>query len=190
MKKAAAGLSIAVSVILVIIIFILNWENGRLRTYKNALEKSVILLNENLMQYQQSEKNREKVENTASSYLKWKFVLKEQLDQSAQIFKDKAASLKNANKDKALASLLYYNLGLNQTINMDFDSAINSFEEAVRLDPKNGYGYYNLGLLYSTYKNDTAKAVDCYKKYIQIFPNGLYTAVVKERIKQLERAGI
>lgn len=184
------GFYSAAFVVLLVIVSVLSWKNVALNNYKLALENNIVLLNENLVLSQKSEADRVKAEDTASSYLKWKFVLKEQVDQSIEVLKDKAAFLRNASKDKALAALLYYNLGLAETINTDFNSAIGSFEEAVKLDPKNGYSYYNLGLLYSTYKGDLARALSCYKKYLEIFPDGLYAAVVKERIKQLEGVNI
>jgi len=161
-------------------------QNAKLSDHVKMLEKNIFLLNENLMQYQRSEKERPDAGSGAADYLKWKFLLKEQVDQTVQIFSDKAAALKNSGKDKILASLLYYNVGLAQTMNSNFSAATEAFEEAIKLDPKNGYGYYNLGMLYSTYKKDKAKALYCYKKYMEIFPKGVYSGVVKNRINQLE----
>ncbi|MCX5665632.1 MAG: hypothetical protein NT036_01085 [Candidatus Omnitrophica bacterium] len=161
-------------------------QNAKLNSYVKMLEKNIYLLNENLLQYQQSDKEKSAAGNEAVSYLNWKYLLKEQVDQTAQIFSDKAAALKSAGKDKILDSLLYYNAGLAQTMNSNFSAAIAAFEEAVRLDPKNGYGYYNLGMLYRAYSKDNAKALYCYKKYMEIFPRGIYSSVVKSRIDQLE----
>ncbi len=186
-KQSAINLPIILSIVLAVILSVSLWQNHRARIYEAILEKNIFLLNENLMQYQRSDKEMVfGADNEAASYLKWKFVLKEQVDQTTQIFSDKAAALKNAGKDKVLASLLYYNAGLAQTVNSDFSSAIAAFEEAVRLDPKNGYGYYNLGMLYWAYGKNKAKALHCYKKYMEIFPRGIYSGVVKARIDQLE----
>jgi hypothetical protein len=43
-------------------------------------------------------------------------------------------------------------------------------------------------MLYYTYKNDNAKALYCYKRYMEIFPRGIYSIVVRSRIKQLEES--
>jgi tetratricopeptide (TPR) repeat protein len=187
-KKMPVNIPGLVSAVVVLILLVSLWQNYSLLAYQAILEKNIFLLNENLAQYQRSEKIGPNAGSEAAAYLKWKFVLKEQVEQTAQILSDKATALKNAGKDKALASLIYYNAGLAQTMNSNFSDAVVSFEEAVKLDPKNGYAYYNLGMLYYTYKNDNAKALYCYKRYMEIFPRGIYSIVVRSRIKQLEES--
>lgn len=178
---------IIISIGLAVISALLLWQNSRQRVYEIALEKNIYLLNENLLKFQERGNGISGAQNDAADYLKWKFVLKEQIDQTAQIFTDKASALKNAGKDKQLAALLYYNLGLAQTMGTNFGPAIEAFEESIALDPRLGYSYYNLGILYSTYIGNLPKAVSFYKKYLEVFPKGLYAGVVTERIKQLER---
>ncbi|MDP3791094.1 MAG: tetratricopeptide repeat protein [Candidatus Omnitrophota bacterium] len=183
-----AGISAALSIIFFIGLSAFYVQNIRLKSHEAALEKNIISLNENLQQCLLSEKGRTKAENDAASYLKWRYVLKDQVDQTARMFNDRINTMKGAKKDKSLTALLYYNLGLAHTINADFALALDAFEEAIKLDPSSGYSYYNLGLLYSAYKDDPKKALECYKKYMEISPKGLYAQTVKERIKTLERS--
>ena len=188
-KKIAPNVLVIILIGLVVILLISLWQNHRSMAYEAVLERNIFLLNENLMQYQNLGKKTTGKGDEAVDYLRWKYLLKEQVDQTAQIFSDKAAALKSAGKDTALASLLYYNLGLTQVMNSNFPAAIEAFEEAVKLDPKNGYGYYNLGMLYYAHLKDKAKALHCYKRYMEVFPHGIYSGVVRGRIDQLEEAG-
>jgi tetratricopeptide (TPR) repeat protein len=176
-----------VSIIFVIILAaaasILYYQNVRLKTYNAGLEKSVISLNESIRCYQGTSMTQGMFQKEALDYLRWRFVLKEQVEQAGRRFSGKTAG---ARKDRELANLIYYNLGLAHTLAYDFEAAINDFQEALKYDSKDAYSYYNLALLFSTYKETPEKALDCYRKYQEIAPQGLYRAEVRSRIAQLE----
>jgi len=125
---------------------------------------------------------RSKQETDALNYVQWQFLLKEEAEAAGQRLTEWANKL----QDKSLAGLLYYNAGLSYTVSMDFDSAIRSFEKAVRLNQKDGNSYYNLGLLYSSYLKDNARAVKCYKDYLKIVPEGPKSDSARERIKIMQ----
>lgn len=162
---------------------ILYYQNAKLKTYNTGLEKSVISLNESIRCYQGASKTQGMFQKEALDYLRWRFVLKEQVEQATRRFSGKTTGVR---KDRELANLIYYNLGLAHTLASNFEAAINDFQEALKYDSKDAYSYYNLALLFSTYKQAPEKALDCYRKYQEIAPQGLYRAEVRSRIAQLE----
>lgn len=177
--------SLVCVVILVIIGSILYYQNVKIKSHSAWLEKNIISLDENLRHYQQTSKAQDKTQKEALDYLRWRFVLKEQVEQASRRFFEKSAG---ARKDKELANLIYYNLGLAHTLSSNFDSAINDFQEALKYDPKDAYSYYNLALLYSTYKQAPQAALSYYKEYQELSPKGLYSEEVADRIKQLQES--
>jgi tetratricopeptide (TPR) repeat protein len=48
------------------------------------------------------------------------------------------------------------------------DEALAAYEEVAREDPTNPDPYYNIGILYESYKNDTASAVAAYRKFLEL----------------------
>jgi tetratricopeptide (TPR) repeat protein len=127
----------------------------------------------------------EQNEKQALDFLEWQFVLKEQVKAAGADLSERIAKLKDRGADKGLQALLYYNLGLNYFLAVDYQRAINAFEEALKLDPKDAASAYNLGLLYSVYGNDPQKAVACYRKYLELSPSAQNAESVKERIASL-----
>ena len=65
---------------------------------------------------------------------------------------------------------VFYNLGVSYSNAKDYDAAIRYFEKSVAADPKFADGYYQLAVTYVA-KNDTAKAVEAFKKVIEVAPN-------------------
>lgn len=161
-------------------------QNIKLKNSVAVLEQSLGYLNQNLKRYQESRKEEEQYEKGALDYLQWQFALRDQVTQANQRLKDQIKKISDLRKDKALLNLLYYNLGLSFTLAVDFGQAISSFEEALRLDPKDAESCYNLGLLYSTYPKDINKAIKYYKKYLELVSKSAKKPEVEERITALE----
>lgn len=132
-------------------------------------------------------KNSGQSEKDAVDFLEWQFVLRDQVSEAKANLSDRIAKLKDINKDKDLLALLYYNLGLNYTLAVDYPRAIVAFEEALKLDPKDSASAYNLGLLYSVYQKDTDKAVKYYRKYLELSPSASKADDVKARIASLSK---
>ena len=177
----------AVSAILIFFCFTLYLRDIKLKSYAAVLENNIVLLNKNLKQYQESAGERSKLEENAMDYLRWKFVLKEQVDGAGDRLSEKGAALKNMKKDKELANLIYYNLGLSYTMAVNFESAIKAFEEALQYDPKDAWSCYDLGLLYSAYRTDQAKGISYYERYLELAPSGAKAREVKERVDTLKK---
>ena len=69
---------------------------------------------------------------------------------------------------------------------VDFKQAIGAYELAVKFNPEDAESYYNLGLLYSTYRQSPKKAIKYYNKYLEFAPKGDKVEAVRERIVTLE----
>lgn len=161
-------------------------QNIKLNDHIKLLEKNVVSLNETLAQYQRSGHAREKSDAEALDYLRWRFVLKDQVDAANKRLKARTVEINTMKKDKSEANLTYYSLGLSCVLASDFEGAIGAFEEALKYDPKDAQSCYNLGLLYSTYRSDPKNAVKYYEKYIALIPKGDKSEEVKERIDLLK----
>ncbi|MDD5595509.1 MAG: tetratricopeptide repeat protein [Candidatus Omnitrophica bacterium] len=157
-------------------------QNLKLKNSLAAVEEKAKILSEENKRYEDFKREEIKFQDNALSYMEWQFVLKEQVSRAAKLLQEKINQVKDVKKDKELLNLLYYNLGLNNTLAVNFDAAIKAFEQAVDLEPKDADSYYNLGLLYSTYQQNPRKAVKYYGDYLKLVPKGAKSDEVKERI--------
>lgn len=122
----------------------------------------------------------------AADFLEWKYLLRDQVAVANGEFSDRIKKASAQKADNELLNLLYYNMGLSNTLADNFDMAVSAFEEAVKCDPRDAASYYNLGLLYSV-RGDGKKAVNCYKNYLAYSPKAANAEEVRERIKTLEK---
>lgn len=127
----------------------------------------------------------DKRELAAANFLEWKYLLQDQVALANKELSDRINKAAGQKADKELLNLLYYNLGLGNTLAGNFDLSIAAFEEAVKYDPRDAGSYYNLGLLYSAYKGNKAKAVNCYKNHLAFAPKASNADEVKDRIRAL-----
>lgn len=67
----------------------------------------------------------------------------------------------------------------------DYDAAIDRFAEATRYQPKLAKPWKLMGDAYEK-KHLDAKAVECYKKYLEVFPHAEDAAKISKRISELE----
>ena len=67
----------------------------------------------------------------------------------------------------------------------NYDAAIDRFQEAARYQPKLAKPWILLGEAYEK-KHDDARAVEAYKKYLDLFPGAEDAAKVQKRIAALE----
>ncbi|MDD2752181.1 MAG: tetratricopeptide repeat protein [Candidatus Omnitrophica bacterium] len=161
-------------------------QNLKLKSSLAAETERAKLLSEDNKECQELRREEVKFQDNALNYLEWQFVLKEQVSQAASRLQEKINKVRDAKKDRQLLSLLYYNLGLNNTLAVNFDGAIRAFEEAVDLDPKDADSYYNLGLLYSAFRQNQNKAIHYYEEFLKLVPKGAKPEEVRERITILK----
>ncbi|MCP5106552.1 MAG: tetratricopeptide repeat protein [bacterium] len=78
-----------------------------------------------------------------------------------------------------------YNEGIHAFNSGETDKAVTALLEAVKLDEKFGEAYYRLGLSYLN-KGDNAKAIEAFKKYLEVEPAGKEAETVKAIIDSLK----
>lgn len=66
------------------------------------------------------------------------------------------------------------------------DQAFNELEKNLAIDPNNDPALYNLGFLYLYDKQEKAKAIEVWKKWLLLYPNAPAAADVNKQITQLE----
>jgi len=135
---------------------------------------------------ERAEQKEERIGREALDYLEWQYVLSDQVSQAAERLTREIRKVRDLKKSKELINLLYYNLGLSYTLAVDFDAAIAAFEKALKYKREDPQSCYNLGLLYSTYRQNPIKAVKYYKKYLKLLPSGPKAGEVKERLDLLQ----
>lgn len=79
----------------------------------------------------------------------------------------------------------YYNTGYEAFRTEEYDTAIENLEKAFKYDATNGEALYNLAQSYNR-SGDTDKAVETYKKVIELFPNTEKARKSENYIKELE----
>lgn len=68
----------------------------------------------------------------------------------------------------------------------DSDAAIGRFEDAIRLNPKLAKPRYLLAEIYEK-KNNTARAIQYYKEYLQVYPDAPDAKKVEKKIEKLSK---
>ena len=185
--KFALFVSWIVILCLIIAFINLNQEKERFQKASFDLREQLVSLNESIRLYRRSIEEEEITGKKALDYLEWQFVLRDQINIAGQKIQEEIKKIKSLKKNNDLVCLLYYSLGLSQVTVMKFDQAINSFEKAVKFNPKHAQSYYDLGLLYSIFPKDIAKAVISYRKFLELAPNASEAAEVRERLQKLEK---
>ena len=67
-------------------------------------------------------------------------------------------------------SLLHYNLGVFYTQEGSFRKAIHEFEQVIKADPEEADAHYNLGVIYAEHIIDPDKAVDHFRRFLELSP--------------------
>ena len=67
--------------------------------------------------------------------------------------------------------LYHYNLGVAYSRAKLYDEAIRAYEKSLDFQPDNADANYNLGLLYNNVKGQPVKAVQYYRKYLELKPD-------------------
>lgn len=137
--------------------------------------------------YERLKQKSSQWEKESLDYVQWQFALKEEIAMSEVRILNELNKIKDLKKNNELASALYNNLGLAYTTAFDFNSAIKAFEEAIALKPNDQSAYYCLGMLYSTFRSDKARAIKNYQKFVDLAPKSPKADDVKERIKALKK---
>ena len=112
------------------------------------------------------------------------------LNRERQILKDANQQLKDDLKKEraghdAEKAELYQELGTAYTKAELFSLAIDAYNKALAINGRNAEVHYNLGLLYRHSKNNSRKAIQHLKKYLQLSPDAYNRKDVEYIIKML-----
>lgn len=70
----------------------------------------------------------------------------------------------------------------------EFQQALANFEKASRVDPKHPQSVFNMGVVYANDLNQPAKAIEAWRRVIEIAPQSPQAAQARQAIEGLERA--
>ena len=102
-------------------------------------------------------------------------------------------ALADGNSSKARlqreTATMHYNLAVILTGQGKFDAAVREYDRVIQIRPEDSDAHYNLAVLYDTELKDRAKALEHYRRYVELMPNGPDTPKVKLWIKDKEFEG-
>lgn len=110
--------------------------------------------------------------------------VKNQKDKIGRLQEDLSATRGQLERQIAL---LYYNLGVSYVKENNYEMAVDAYERTLLLNPNDADAHYNLAIIYDEYKKNPKRAVEHYKKYLQLNPDTPDIDEVKEWIERLEK---
>jgi tetratricopeptide (TPR) repeat protein len=76
----------------------------------------------------------------------------------------------------------HFELGRSRVNAMDFQGAIEAFEESLEANPRSASAHFNLAWLYDEKESDPAAAIYHYEEYLKLRPDADNAEVIKQRI--------
>ena len=76
----------------------------------------------------------------------------------------------------------HYVLGQSKVNAMDYQGAVEAFEESLEANPQSAAAHYQLGMLYENQVSDPAAAIYHYQRYLKLNPNAGNADVIRRRI--------
>jgi len=161
--------------------------NNKRRQIENILKQQGRQLKRKQISLEQAQKEMEKLrqDNLHLSGINEFFAnaqVEKQKERISQLESDISVLEKRARKQEAH---LHYNLGVGYVTDKKYDMAIDEYEKAISLNPEDPDGHYNLAILYDDYKRNSEKALDHYKKYLELKPDAIDADQVKEWVERL-----
>jgi LysM repeat protein len=81
----------------------------------------------------------------------------------------------------------HFVLGKSRINAMDYQGAIQAFEESLEANPHSAAAHFELGWLYDEKESDPAAAIYHYQQYLKLSPNAGNTEVIKQRIESCKQ---
>jgi len=81
---------------------------------------------------------------------------------------------------------MHYNLGVFYCSSKDFGRAVEEFKQTIDIRPNDKDAIFNLGLIYAEHQIDKAKAIEYFKKYIQLDNRSVNADFAKQYIMKWE----
>ncbi len=76
----------------------------------------------------------------------------------------------------------HFVLGKGRVNAMDYQGAIEAFEESLEANPHSAAAHFELGWLYDEKESDPAAAIYHYQQYLKLYPNAGNAEVIKQRV--------
>lgn len=76
----------------------------------------------------------------------------------------------------------HYNMGVIFAKDQDYARAVKEFEMVVQIKPEDADAHYNLGLIYAEHLPDRAKAMEAFRRYLEIEPGAKDASWVRQYI--------
>jgi tetratricopeptide (TPR) repeat protein len=76
----------------------------------------------------------------------------------------------------------HYVLGLSRVNAMDYQGAIQAFEESLETNPRSAAAHFQLAMLYENKESDPAAAIYHYQQYLKFNPNAGNAEIIKQHI--------
>jgi LysM repeat protein len=81
----------------------------------------------------------------------------------------------------------HYVLGKSRINAMDYQGAVEAFEDSLEVNPHSSAAHFELGWLYDEKESDPAAAIYHYRQYLKLCPNAGNTEVIKQRIESCKQ---
>lgn len=81
----------------------------------------------------------------------------------------------------------HFVLGMSKVNAMDYQGAIEAFEESLEVNPQSAVAHFELGLLYEEKVPDPAAAIYHYERYLKLNPDASNADVIKQHIEACKR---
>lgn len=76
----------------------------------------------------------------------------------------------------------HYALGISRVNAMDYQGAIEAFEESLEVNPHSAAAHYQLGMLYENQESDPAAAIYHYERYLKFDPSAENADIIRQHI--------
>lgn len=76
----------------------------------------------------------------------------------------------------------HYVLGISRVNAMDYQGAIEAFEESLEVNPHSAAAHYQLGMLYENQESDPAAAIYHYEEYLKFDPSAENADIIRQHI--------
>ena len=81
----------------------------------------------------------------------------------------------------------HFVLGKSRINAMDYQGAVEAFEESLEVNPHSSAAHFELGWLYDEKESDPAAAIYHYQQYLKLCPTAGNTEVIKQRIESCKQ---
>ena len=139
------------------------------RTEKRLSERSVKEIQKAEADLTTAKNYNKLVEKERDDYLTKSAQLKENLNKALNELSE--ANKKNKRLQDEVADM-HYNLGVILTEQNKFSPAIAEFKKVLELKPNDKESHYNLAIIYDEHLKDNQKALEHYRAYLKIAPEG------------------